>query len=50
METMTVKQAMEIVKQTCAAHVGRLQEHVAIQDALKLIEDEINKIEIEKKG
>lgn len=50
METMNVKQAMEIIKQTCAVHVGRLQEHQAIQDALKVIDDELKKIEIEKKG
>ena len=47
---MDLKKALEIIKQVCAVHVGNLQEHSAIQEALKIIEAELKSIEIEKKG
>jgi len=39
---MNKEQALEVVKQVCAAFNGNLQQHENIQRAIKLIEENIN--------
>ena len=38
---MDVAKAIEIIRQVCAIHVGNLQDHTTIQQALKVVEGEL---------
>jgi len=38
---MSTEQALELIKQVCAAFNGNLQQHENIQSALRLIENEL---------